>query len=539
MGCEMTRPQKRKSRGLLIFGGPIVTIDPAAPRVEAVACLHGRIIWIGNLVDKPRIPGVRWQHLDLNGRLLLPAFADGHTHFLFTALGKTRIGLNDTSCLEDALRKIRTRLPRVPKSGWVLGEGFDLNLWPDDDRLHKKDLDTIIPDRPAAFFSKDEHALWVNSLALQKAGIGRDTPDPNGGVIHRDSPTGEPTGYLTENAYRLVWNVVPPLPRAPSERLVQTAFTDAYRVGVTQIHDVGSERSFEVFQSLYLKGKLKLRVLHAMPAESLPQVSRTEFRSGLGDELLRLGPIKVFLDGALGSHTAHLKKPYSSNRKSCGVPTHTAEEFSDIVKRAYKAGWAVAVHAIGDAAVRRALDTFLKHRWSQPQAIKSRIEHVQLIDPADIPDLQRSGVVASMQPSHLLADRDTAIKHWGRRARWAFAFRSLQEAGIPLVFGSDTPVERLNPLDGIHAAVNRKQAADPRGSWTPAERLTVYEAVAGFTSGAAYAAGETAIKGSITPGKVADFVVLSENIFSIPAANIVDAAVEITIFNGTVVYNGR
>jgi predicted amidohydrolase YtcJ len=537
MGFEMTRPQKRKSRGLLISGGPIVTIDPVAPRVEAVACLHGRIIWVGNLVDKPRIPGVRWQHLDLNGRLLLPAFCDGHTHFLFTALGKTRIGLNDTSCLKDALKKVRTRLPQIPKSGWALGEGFDLNLWPDDDRLHKKDLDTIIPDRPAAFFSKDEHALWVNSLALQAAGIGPDTPDPVGGVIHRDPVTREPTGYLTENAYRLVWNIIPPLPLRRSEQLVRAAFAEAHQVGVTQIHDVSSERSFKIFQSLYLKGKLKLRVLHAMPVESLPQVSRTEFRSGFGDELLRLGPIKVFLDGALGSHTAHLKRPYSSNRNNYGIPIYTGREFSDIVKRAYKAGWAVAVHAIGDAAVRRALDAFLKHRRSQPQAIKSRIEHVQLINPADIADLQRSGVVASMQPSHLLADRDTAIKHWGRRARWAFAFRSLQEAGIPLVFGSDTPIERLNPLAGIHAAVNRQLAADPRGPWTPAERLTVYEAVAGFTSGAAYVAGETAIKGSITPGKVADFVVLSENIFSVPAANIVDAAVEITIFDGQVVYN--
>lgn len=533
----MTR-RRTESKGLLISGGPIATMDPACPQVEAVACLHGRIVWTGKYVDKPRIPGVRWKHVDLHGRLLLPGFCDSHTHFLFTALGKNRIRLNEARGLPDAVTEIRERLPRLPQTGWVLGEGFDLNLWPDADRPHKKHLDAVIPDRPAAFFSKDEHALWVNSLALQKAGIGQETPDPAGGVIHRDSRTVEPTGYLTENACRLVWNVVPQLALAPSERLVRAATAEAHKVGVTQIHDMGSERSFEVFRSLYHKGKLRLRVLHSMPVESLSRLSRTECCSGLGDEFLRLGPIKVFLDGALCSHTAFLKKPYSSDRQSRGVPTYTAEEFSEIVRQAFKAGWAVAAHAIGDGAVRRALDGFFKYRRFRPRATMSRIEHVQLIDPADFHDLRQSGVAASMQPSHLLADRDTAIKHWGaRRSRWAFAFRTLQNAGVPLLFGSDSPIERLDPLQGIHAAVNRRRVDDPRPPWTPAERLTVHDAVAGFTSGAARAAGETDSKGSITPGKVADFAVLSEDIFTIPVANLVDATVEMTVFDGEVVHN--
>lgn len=513
-----------------------MTMDPAQPQAEAVACLHGRIIWAGKYIDKPRIPGVRWKHLDLQGKLLLPAFCDCHTHFLFTALGKCRIRLNDSACLNDALTIIRRELKRLPPSGWVLGEGFDLNRWPAGDRPHKKYLDRLIPGRPAAFFSKDEHALWVNSLALRKAGIGPTTPDPDGGVIHRDPDAGEPTGYLTENAYRLVWNVLPPIPTAQGRRAVRESFIDAYRVGVTQIHDVGSEQSYEIFQSLHAEGALGLRVLHAMPVDALPRLAETKVRSGLGDEFLRLGAIKMFLDGALGSHTAHLKQPYTSDRKSCGVPTYTAEEFAAIVRQAFRAGWAVAVHAIGDAAVRRAVDGFLPLRRKMPRPIPSRIEHVQLIDPGDIELLRKSGVIASMQPSHLLSDRDTAIKHWGRRSRWAFAFRSLLAAGVPLVFGSDSPIERLDPLQGIHAAVNRKQAADPRGPWTPAERISVYEAVAGFTSATAVASGETTAKGSIAPGKVADFVVLSENIFSLPPANILDAVVDTTVFRGEVVY---
>jgi len=532
----MARYSSRSSHGLFITGGPVVTMDPACPGVEAIACFNGRIIWTGKAIDKPRIPGMRWRHIDLHGRLLLPAFCDGHTHFLFTALGKTRISLDGVRNLQEALWRIRNGLKFVPKTGWVLGAGFDRNIWPADDRPRKELLDTLIPDRPAAFFSKDEHALWVNSLALQKAGIGPDTPNPEGGKIERDTQTGEPTGYLTENAYRIVWQIVPPVPQALGERLVRSLFIQAHKVGVTQIHDVGSERSFAVFQSLHLKGKLRLRVMHALPVDHLDRLVQVGFHSGLGDEKLRLGPLKVFLDGALGSHTAHLKKVYSSNRKSLGVPLYTAAEFEDIVCRAYRAGWAVAVHAIGDAAVRRAVDAFLKYRRRRPRPVRSRIEHVQLIDPADIADLVRSGIVASMQPSHLVADRDTAIKHWGRRARWAFAFKSMRKAGIPLVFGSDTPIEKLDPLAGIDAAVNRKKAGDSRGPWTPSERLSVYEAVEGFTSGAASVSGESDRKGSITPGKVADLVVLSDNIFAIPPFKIANTRVEMTILDGEVVY---
>ena len=514
-------------------------MDRRSPEVEAVACLHDRIIWTGKYINKPRIPGVRWEHLDLRGRLLLPAFCDCHTHFLFTALAKNSIRLSGATCLNDALSIIRKSLLHLPKNGWVLGEGFDLNRWPEGERPHKKHLDVFIPDRPGAFFSKDEHALWANSVALHEAGIGPETPDPDGGVIHRDPVTGDPTGYLTENAYRLVWKVVPPPPTASCEKMVYRSFVDAYKVGVTQIHDVGSEQSFEVFQSLHLKGKLGLRVLHAMPLDALPRLAQTQFRSGFGDELLRVGAIKVFLDGALGSQTAYLKKPYTTDRKNHGVPTHSAEEFNDIVRRAFHAGWAVAVHALGDAAVRRAIDAFLLHRKKMPRHIPSRIEHVQLIDPKDIALLKKAGVVASMQPSHLLSDRDTAIKHWGRRTRWAFAFHSLLNAGVPLVFGSDTPIERLDPLQGIHAAVNRQQIGDSRGPWTPAERISVYDAVAGFTLSPAAASGESAAKGSIVPGKTADFVVLSQNIFRVPPANIMDTAIETTVFNGRVVYRRR
>ncbi len=531
----MTRKHGSSLPALIISGGPIVTMDPACPQAEAVLCRNGRIVWTGKKVDIPRLPGVRTKHIDLNGRLLLPAFCDGHTHFLYMALDETRIALNDAHNLQEALKTIRRGLAKVPRSGWVQGAGFNKNIWPNRDRLRKEDLDKIIPDRPAAFFSKDEHTLWVNSKALAIAGITADTPDPEGGQIERDSRTGEPTGRLTENAYRLVWAHVPPAAQAYGERVVQRAFDRAYAVGVTQVHDVGSENSFEIFQSLYSKNKLRLRVLHARPVGALDDLARTGFRSGLGDEMLRLGPIKVFLDGALGSQTAHLKRPYTSDRSTSGVSIYTADEFNAVIGKAFRAGWAVAVHAIGDAAVRRALDGFLKHRRKMPRAIASRIEHAQLLDPADISDFAKAGIAASMQPSHLLADRATAEKHWGRRARWSFAFKTLQKAGIPLVFGSDTPIELLSPLEGIYAAVCRRPD-DPRRVWTPAERLSVYDAVFGFTQATAVASGESALKGSITPGKVADFTVLSENIFTIPPDEITNVAVDLTVFNGDMVY---
>ena len=529
----------RKTHALAITGGTIVTMDADCPQVEAVLCLGGRIVWTGKKIDLPRLPGVRIRKIDLGGRLMLPAFCDGHTHFLFTALESTRINLDSARSLSEALALIRAGLKILPDMEWVLGAGFDKNLWPKEDRLRKEDLDAVVPNRPAAFFSKDEHTLWANSLALQQAGITRETPDPEGGGIDRDPQTGEPTGRLAENAYRLIWDLVPQPPQPLSERLVQATFARAHEAGVTQIHDVGSERSFEVFQSLYLKGKLRLRVLHAMPVECLDQLAASRFRSGLGDEFLRLGAIKVFLDGALGSQSAYLKRAYASNPKNLGVPVYAAEEFSRIVRRAFTAGWAVAVHALGDAAVRRAVDAFLAHRRLRPHAVRSRIEHVQLIDPRDLPDLARAGVVASMQPSHLLADREMALEHWGRRARWAFAFRSLRRAGVPLVFGSDTPIERIDPLEGIFAAVNRARQGDARGPWSPAERLTVEEAVAGFTIGAACASSEAHLKGSITPGKVADFVVLSDNIFGIPKTELSNTRVEMTVLNGEVVYKRK
>jgi len=532
----MVTCKKHHASGLAITGGSIVTMDSAVPQVEAVVCLGGRIIWTGRRVDLPRLPGVRLRHVDLKGRLMLPAFCDGHTHFLFTALGKLRIDLSEAHSLRDALRLIRSGLKALPRTAWVLGAGFNKNVWPEGDRLRKEDLDAVIPDRPAAFFSKDEHALWVNSKALKLGGIGPDTPDPAGGRIERDLTTGEPTGYLTENAFHMVWNKVPSAPLSVSEKVVQSTIAQAYEVGITQVHDVGSERSFEVFQRLRLKNKLRLRVLHALPVAKLDELTTAGMKSGLGDDVLRLGGIKVFLDGALGSQTAHMKKPFSSNRMNYGVPVYTQEEFDTIVRRAARGGWAIAVHAIGDAAVRRALDGFLKFGRKSPGAVMSRIEHVQLIDPADIPDLVRAGVAASMQPSHLPADRDMTPRHWGRRGRWAFAFRTLREAGVPLVFGSDSPIEKLDPLAGIFAAVNRKKSGDDRPPWTAKERLSVHEAVEGFTRGAAVAAGETSLKGSISPGKVADFVILSDNIFAVPPAEIANTRVEMTVFNGEVVF---
>ncbi len=529
---------KTTDNALLIYGGPIVTMHAAKPQVEAVAVLHGRIIWTGNLVDIPHIPGIRWKRVDLHGCLMIPAFCDAHTHFVYTALGKTRISLAGTQSLAAAGKRIQAELQHSPKKGWVQGSGFNVNDWPEGEIPHKKYLAAIIPDRPAVFSSKDEHALWVNSQALRKAGITAETPDPEGGVIHRDPESGEPTGYLTENACRLVRDVIPPPSQARQERLVRDAFLDAYREGVTSIHDVGSDRSFAVFQSLYLKKKLQLRVLHALPVETMDGMAASGFRSGLGDELLRIGALKVFLDGALGSHTAHLKRPYTSERSSRGVSVFSADEFTDLVGRAFRAGWAIAVHAIGDAAVRRALDGFLKHVRRRPKAIASRIEHAQLIDPDDLADFARCGIVASMQPSHLLTDRDTAIKHWGtRRARWSFPFRSLLNERIPLVFGSDTPIERLRPLEGIHAAVNRSRPGDERGPWTRAEVLSVYDTVYGFTVAAAEASGEQDTKGTVSPGKVADFAVLSDNIFETERANIMQTSVIMTVFNGRVVYS--
>jgi predicted amidohydrolase YtcJ len=391
-----------------------------------------------------------------------------------------------------------------------------------------------------ALDSKDGHSLWVNSLALARAGITAETPSPAGGEIERQPGTGEPTGILKENAEDLVEKVIEKPSLEAIQAALKVAMAHAHRVGLTGIHDCEDELAFAAFQELSSKGELDLRVLTHIPMKNLDAAIGLGLRTGLGNEKLRVGGVKIFADGSLGSRTAAMLAPYQDEPLNLGIAVTGKEEMRELVSKASRAGVNAAIHAIGDRANRDVLDVLEESRQAGDGAgLRHRIEHVQLLHPADIPRLAKLGVIASMQPIHATSDMEIVERHWGEeRARGAYAWRSLLDAGTILAFGSDCPVETLDPLAGIHAAVTRRRAdgsPGPKG-WHPEERITVEDTVRAYTLGAAYASGEEREKGSITLGKLADLVVVSQDIFAVAPMAILETEVEATILDGQFVY---
>jgi hypothetical protein len=475
---------------------------------------------------------------------VVPGFTDSHIHFLSAALNLERINLDGLDSKAKAVAAVAERVAQTPKGKWVRGYGWNHNLW--DGRFpNKADLDAVAPDHPVVLTRKDYHVLWVNSRALEAAGITTETPDPPGGEIERDPATGEPTGILKEEACKLVYRVLPQPTAAERQAALKRAFTLAHSVGLTGVHEILSTNLFAEGLRDYLelaqRGELGLRVYLFIPRERLTEAITLGLRTGFGDEWVRIGPVKAFMDGTLGSQTADMVEPFKGQPHNRGLPILSAEEIRGLIARASDAGLACAVHAIGDAANRKVLDAIASYRrsarWRDDLRLRHRIEHAQLVHPADIPRFGELGVIASVQPIHATSDMEIAERYWGERCATAYAYRSLLEAGAKLAFGSDAPVESWDVLAGIHAAVTRQRAdGNPPGGWYPEQRLTVAQAVHGYTLGAAYASGEEHLKGSITAGKLADFVVLSQDISQVPPEEILSIRVVGTVVGGQVRY---
>lgn len=524
---------------LLLHNATIYTLDPIRPRADAVAIMDNRIVAVGDGSELRDLLTPGSQTLDLHGQTLLPAFTDCHIHFQSYALRLKQIDLTGLRSIEAILKCVATWVAKAPLKRWLVGGGWDRNLWPDPHFPEKADLDRVAPCHPVALSSKCGHVMWANSRALELAGISACTPSPGGGEIARNPVSGEPTGILKERAIQLVHRVIPESdPEEIKEAMVQ-AIPHLHRVGLTGIHDCEGTQAFSVFQQLAINDNLKLRVLMHIPIENLEAAIQLGLRSGLGDEVLRLGSVKIFADGSLGARTAAMLGVYEKEPVNKGIMVQSEEELKVVVGQTCEVGLAPAIHAIGDRATHAVLEAYQEHRpvWVERE-LRPRVEHAQLLTSEDIQRFGFLGIIASMQPVHCTADMEMVDLHWGTRGVGAYTFRSLLDVGTPLAFGSDCPVEDLSPLVGIHAAVTRRRAdgfPGPQG-WRSSERITVAEAVRAYTQGAAYASGEERLKGSISPGKLADLVVLSQDIFTIDPMDILETDVVATLFDGKVVY---
>ncbi len=532
---------------ILFLNVNIYTMDAAQPRAQALAIdtVSGHILAVGDNDEVRRVGSRHAEFVDLRGKTLLPGFIDAHIHLMYTAYRSYYINAETCSSEDEVANLVRQRAAQTPIGQWIQGGQWNKNVWPGEQFPTKASLDAAAPEHPVALTSKDGHLLWVNSLALQRAGITKETSEPSNGVIVRDS-TGEPTGILKEEgATSLVYDIMDRRDPVLTRHLVEAKLKELQQSGLTTIHDIEESDVLNLFQQLREEGALGMRVHMILPRKMLPELCELGLRAGFGDDMLRLGGIKIFADGTLGSQTAAMLDGFEGNPDNRGILVLPEQEMEETVSAAAELGMSIAIHAIGDRAAHVALNSFehAQRHLDEMQTTKAprlryRLEHVQLITPEDLERMHRLGVVASVQPYHAVADRDIAERYWGKRHRRAYAYRTMQQMGIPLALGSDAPVETFDPLRILYAATTRNDpaTAHQRPPWLPDQALPVAQAIWDYTMGAAYAGAEEDSKGSLTVGKLGDAIVLREDILSAPQEKLNENGVQATILGGNVVF---
>jgi len=505
-------------------------------RPSVIVVTGNRIEAVGHDIENHRDRFKSHKLIDLEGRVVTPGLVDSHTHFYFWAATLDTVHLDGLETFDEALAAIEKFSAAHRENVWIIGDGWSADRWRQFHLPTAEELDRVTGNRPAALFSKDQHVLWANSRALELAGIDENYPDPEGGKIERDPVTRKPTGILRElPAY---FPIVKLMSRPDPYRLDKSwhkATQTAYARGVTGFHSMDGPEGWEYFSALHKKDKLGFRVHYYFPAKMLEELIEKKVISGLGDQTLQVGGVKLFADGSLGGRTALMKKPYRGKNQGSGVAVMTRDEIRRVVVGANRNRLACAVHAIGDQAVENVIAAY--EASESREQLRNRIEHLQIISREDIPRLKKTGAVASMQPCHCPMDRQLVADYWGRRGRNAYIFKTLLKRGIPLAFGSDCPIEPLDPVAGIHAAVNRNGYGERGGKFYPEERITVAQALYGFTAGAAFASGRESFSGRIAPGFQADLAIFDDNIFSMPPSRLFRASIAATVFDGRLVYN--
>jgi predicted amidohydrolase YtcJ len=527
---------------LLLENGTVYASADARPAKASILLSGGRIVFVGDPAEaKARAKSAR--AVDLSGRFVFPGFADAHLHMLGLGKSTETAALRDATSAADAAARMAASAGKLPAGAWVEGRGWDQTRWPGREFPDARTLDSAVPGRPAIARRVDGHALWVNSPALAAAGIGAATRDPEGGRILR-RPDGSPSGVLVDNAMALVDRAAPEATDADRERWLREGAAACARAGLTEIQDASGydAAGIAALQRLASRGELPIRVYATVSPDpaALPKSLAGGRHVGGGDDFLTVRAIKAYADGALGSRGAALLADYSDEPGKRGLLVTPPERLAEIALAARRAGWQLWIHAIGDRGNRVALDAYEKAATALPAAPagaeRPRIEHAQVIAPEDFARFARLSVIASIQPVHATSDMRWAEDRIGpERIAGAYAWRRLLQAGVRLAGGSDAPVETESPLEGIYAAVTRRdRAGNPPGGWRPADRLTRPEAVALYTSGAAWAAFEETWRGRVTPGFAADLTVLSADPLSAPESEIASISVYMTIVGGRV-----
>ncbi len=499
----------------ILFNTSIYTQDKTIPVASAIAIDDGKIAAIGE-TDTILAEFEGYLKQDLGGKFILPGLIDAHIHLQHYGTGLQKVDC-ETQSLSECIQRVAKRVQGTKPGEWVLGHGWNQNNWVEGFGSLIL-LDKISPENPVYLTGKSLHVAWVNSTALKRSGITASTPDPvNGRILHDEE--GNPNGILLEDAMKLVSCIIPEPDTETLANILKQAQSELWKLGLTGVHDFDRRSCFSALQLIHTRGELGMRVLKSIPMEDLDHAIGMGLRSGFGDDFLRIGSLKLFADGALGSHTAAMLEPYVDDADNLGILNLDNEQIYEIGCQAVDNGISLAVHAIGDRANHEILDGFEQLRkyekMKEYPPLRHRIEHVQLLHPSDMGRLVDLDLIASMQPIHAPSDLLMADRSWGKRSEFAYALRSQLENGTKLAFGSDAPVESPNPFWGLHAAVTRQRKDGSPGEfgWYPEQRLTLEEALLGFTKGPAYTAGFERKLGKLSKGFMADLIVLDKNPF--------------------------
>jgi len=516
---------------LVLLNGNIISMSRTVKDAEAVAVRDGRIVKVGKNSDVKRLVGEKTEVVDLEGKTLIPGFVDTHCHPLALGLSLGWVNLRHVGSIEKLKDRVRKFISNSPRGSWIQGFGWDQDRFKEKRFPTRWDLDEVSEDNPIILTRYCGHISVVNSKALEIAGVTKDTDPPEGGVIDKDPVTGEPTGLLKEGAIELVKAKIPKLKMEELCTAVERACSKAVSTGITTLHWIAeSAEEIEALQRVYHQKGLPLRVRVLVPEKLTPHLIGLGLRSNFGDSFLRIGAVKLFVDGSLGARTAALEEPYSDDPSTRGVMVHTPEELRRIVSEVDRAGLQVAMHAIGDRAIREALNALSEILGSDIRRDhRHRLEHVTVLNKTLLERMVKLNVFVTIQPHFVVSDFWAPDRVGPSRSRFLNAYKSLLKSGLRVSCGSDCPVEPIDPLIGIEAAVAREV--------NPEERLTVDEALEMYTLNGAYASFEEDEFGSIEEGKLADMTVLSDDPRKVPPSEIGKISVEMTIVDGRIVYN--